>query len=172
MSLTRHRSCSTIAKKMKYTLISLVALGIGVLIGKTAFKENEVHSHWALVNEYREWIENPGEGITQKESGLVMYDIPVDHTPSLHYLVSENEIRKAELIFPTIPYSPEIVRLWMQFCEENKEVLIDGYATPESSAFEISGEHPFNCVMFYLPENDHVIEKLVALIENGAIQSE
>jgi hypothetical protein len=54
---------------MKYTLISLVALGIGVLIGKTAFKENEVHSHWALVNEYREWIENTGEGITQKESG-------------------------------------------------------------------------------------------------------
>ena len=157
---------------MKYILISLVTLGVGILIGRTAFKENEVRAHWAIVNEYRDWVENPGEGIIQKESGLIMYDVPVDHTPSLHYLVSKNEIRKAELIFPSIPYSPEIVRLWMQFCEENKGVLIDGHATPKSATFQTSGEHPFNCTMFYLPENEHIINELVALIENGANQPE
>jgi len=155
---------------MKPILISIVSLAIGVLIGRTAFKENETDTHWAKVNEYREWVENPGEGLIQKGNGSIMYDIPVDHTPSMHYLVSKNELEKAELIFPEIPYSPDIVRLWMQFCEKNKEVLIDGMAYPESSQFQTSGTYPFNCTVFYLPGNDHVIEELVAKIENKANQ--
>ncbi|MDQ8209696.1 hypothetical protein QEH52_19415 [Coraliomargarita sp. SDUM461003] len=157
---------------MKYFLVSLIALGIGIFIGKTAFKKNEVYAHWSIVNEYREWVQNPGEGTTQKDSGLIMYDIPVNHTPSLHFLVSEKEIEKVELIFPNVPYSPEIVKLWMKFCEENKEVIVDGLANPEYARFKTAGQQPFNCTMFYLPENGHVIEELIALIENGANQTE
>ena len=153
---------------MKYALVSVAALLIGVFIGRSAFKENETDAHWAKVNEYRTWVENPGEGISQKESGLVMHDIPVDHIPSLHYLVSEDELEKAELIFPNVPYSADVVRLWMQFCEENKEVLIDGYANPSSTLFQTSGTQPFNCTMFYLPDNHEVIEELIAVLEKGA----
>ena len=56
----------------------------------------------------------------------------------------------------------------MEFCQKNKDKIIDAYANPEYAEFQTSGTQPFSCRAFYLPSNDHIIQKMITTLENGA----
>ena len=133
---------------MKFALVSIISLGVGIFIGRFGFQENETKTHWEKVNEYREWTENPTGGELQEGTGFIVYDQPIDPEPSLHFLVSKGELRKAQLIFPTVPKSRGSTMRWMEFCQDHKEEIVDAYANAESMRFKTSGTMPFSCTVF------------------------
>jgi len=61
---------------------------------------------------------------------------------------------------------------WMEFCQDHKKEIVDAYANAETIELKTSGTMPFSCTVFYLPENQHIIEEMITTLENGAIKSE
>jgi len=157
---------------MKFALVSLIALGIGIFVGRMSIPQQGVDAHWEKLREYREWTENPTGGELHDGTGFVVYDQPIDPIPSLHFLVSKGELRKADLIFPNVPKSKAITMRWIEFCQAHKEEIVDGYANSEPPELKTSGTMPFSCTVFYRPENQDVIHEMIATVEKGANQSE
>ncbi len=151
---------------MKKCLIALAILFSGVCIGVAISHENEVKKHWEIVNEYRERLFDIESQRLDAETGFYVIDDPIDPIPSLEALVSEGELKKADLVFPTVSQSSQITKIWLEYCNAHKDEVIDGYANSSMVEFETSGVQPFSCVVYFRPGDEGMIKEMITVIEN------
>ncbi len=156
---------------MKLFLISISLFSLGLIVGIFWPEKNEIEHHWEVVSAYREQIFDYASHRTDEGTEFTVVDELIDPVPSLEALVSSGEIKKAILVFPSIPYSSEATRRWLAFCNDNKNEIIDGYANPSTVGLNPSGEQPFFCTVYYRPDALDTIQQMIAVMEMD-IQSE
>ena len=150
---------------MKLILVSISLFGLGFAVGIFWPEKNKVESHWEVVHNYREQIFDTSSHRFDEGTNLTVIDEPIDPIPSLEALVSSGELKKATLVFPIVPYTSEATKRWLAFCNENKNEIIDGYANPSTVGLKPSGNQPFSCTVYYIPEAQKTIQQMIAVME-------
>jgi len=152
---------------MKTILIAIVAGVIGFLICYLTLGKQDTAYHWNIVHSYHDLYYDSSTQKYDEENKMYYFDVDIALPASLEALVASGELIKVSLIFPNVPYTPESLTRWMEYCNDNKDFIMEAIATPEQTGTGTvpSGVKPFNCVIYYLPGHSEIIENMIKHVE-------
>ena len=148
---------------LPYFAVGLLGMLCGVLIGLKLGQED----HWEMIQEYRSYLEDPGERKYDPVTGLSYVDDVPEIRPSLALLEAKGQLIHLDLVFPNVPNTPEVRRYWIP-----KSLEIDGIveatANPQYWEFPTSGEQPLHINVWFTDEAKEEVKELIAGIESFA----
>ena len=132
------------------------------LVLTSCTSKQDLSWHWTQVNSYQNYV----DGKIEKEhfKGHKYFDGEPDIKSHLHSLEKASQIMSIDLVFPTIPKSKKVTKLWMNYCSNVKEIIY-GEANPEYVDFKTKGVQPFHMKLWFKPSAKDHVQKLIKLIE-------
>ena len=125
--------------------------------------EKDTKWHWKQIDQYNEYIHNP-DNLKQDQHGTYLDNVP-DIMPSLHALEKAGEITHLDLVFPNVPESKEVTKLWMIYCDKEPGIL---YATgnPSYTEYKTSGTQPVHINIWFKTSVKDKVKQLIKDIGN------
>lgn len=149
-------------------LLGYVAhMGVARIMTFVNRNQIDVAYHWKRVHAYNAYLRNP-ENYTVT-NGLSSAQLPYDIEPHLVYLVAAGELRRVDIILPTVPYGDQASRHWMQYVERHRETIIHATGSvPDSGPFKIAGAAPLHLSIWYRPSATKTVQRLIDELESLA----
>jgi len=156
--------------KTKKIITSAIAFAAGfgayALLHAVAWSSapNTIAEHWRVVKGYRAYVCNPANYRPDPQTGHSVTTPPSDPLPSLAALVAAGELQYVDLVFPVVPKNRRTTRYWMQWAENNEDVL-HATGNPQYVDFELSGDQPLHLQLWFRESAKTDVQQLIKDLE-------
>lgn len=109
---------------MKTTIISILTLAVGILIGYFAPlpQEDKVNSSWKKIDDYHAYLKDPSN---YEANGSYSEVNPPDIKVDLALLIQAGELELTKVIIPEIPNTSEYIKDWMIHFQDKYPDVVD-----------------------------------------------